>query len=345
MQGDVKSFNLLEKPWINVMTRDKIVESVSLRDAILNAHKYTSLAGELPTQDYAVLRLLLAVLFAVFCRVDIDGNDSPLNRKNAVKRWKLLWSMGQFPQKPIGDYMEKWRDRFDLFHPVRPFYQVSQAHVLRFQEEKREKRRKKNPDKSEPKREENQTGKYKCAKLIGTISQSGNKDRLFPNRLGADLEELSPAEAARWLLHINGYDDTAAKTGTSFGWLGQLGSIYAEGDNLFQTLMLNLTFKMDGTTEWEECMPIWEVEAKEEIATDRNPAWTLTLQSRHIWLEEKDGKVISYYVTGGEPSPEPNDFSEQMTIWKYTKTKTGGNYFPVPHEFSKQIPMSRTTPR
>ena len=51
-------FNLLHEPWIRVMRENCRVEEVSLADALLHAHEYQGLAGELPTQDAAILRLL-----------------------------------------------------------------------------------------------------------------------------------------------------------------------------------------------------------------------------------------------------------------------------------------------
>ena len=50
-------FNLLDEPWVRVLCPDCTVREVSLTDALLHAHEYKSLAGELPTQDVAVLRL------------------------------------------------------------------------------------------------------------------------------------------------------------------------------------------------------------------------------------------------------------------------------------------------
>ena len=61
-------FNLLEEPWIRVRTPDCTLQEVSLTDALLHAHEYAALAGELSTQDVAVLRLLLAVLQTGFGR-------------------------------------------------------------------------------------------------------------------------------------------------------------------------------------------------------------------------------------------------------------------------------------
>ena len=63
-------YNLLEERWVRVRGQDYTVQEVSLPDALLHAHEYRDLAGELPTQDAAMLRLLLAVLPTVFSRVD-----------------------------------------------------------------------------------------------------------------------------------------------------------------------------------------------------------------------------------------------------------------------------------
>ncbi len=115
-------FNLLEEPWIRVRMPDCTVAEVSLSNALLHAHEYTDLAGELPSQDAAVLRLLLAVLHAVFYRVDPEGNASPLeNSDDALYRWEQLWSLGHLPEKPIQAYLAKWRERFWLFHPAATF--------------------------------------------------------------------------------------------------------------------------------------------------------------------------------------------------------------------------------
>ena len=61
---ETMEFNLLQERWVRVRTQDCTVQEVSLTDALLHAHAYVDLAGEMPTQDAAMLRLLLAVLFA-----------------------------------------------------------------------------------------------------------------------------------------------------------------------------------------------------------------------------------------------------------------------------------------
>ena len=53
-------FNLLEEPWIRVMTKDHKIKELSLTDTLIYSHEYVGLAGELEAQNVAVLRLCLA---------------------------------------------------------------------------------------------------------------------------------------------------------------------------------------------------------------------------------------------------------------------------------------------
>ena len=67
-------FNLLDEAWIRVRLPDNSVREVSLTDALLHAHEYVDLAGETPTQEAALLRLLLSIPLTIFYRVDEEGN-------------------------------------------------------------------------------------------------------------------------------------------------------------------------------------------------------------------------------------------------------------------------------
>lgn len=69
-----------------------------------------------------------AVLSTVFSRVDGNGVPAPFEEpRDALQRWGELWQLGHFPEQPIRDYLDKWQDRFWLFHPERPFWQVPEA--------------------------------------------------------------------------------------------------------------------------------------------------------------------------------------------------------------------------
>lgn len=281
-------FNLLTEPWVRVRRPDNTVQEVSLTDALLHAQDYVDLAGEMPTQDAAVLRLLLAVLFTVFSRVDAKGKPQPLAQSDdALERWSELWQLGHFPAEPVRDYLEQWKDRFWLFHPTHPFWQVPQAKI---------------------------GTEYGAAKLNGEMSESSNKLRLFPLYAGQSKEQLSYPQAARWLLCVNGYDDTSAKPkgkglpSVGAGWLGKIGFIQAQGDSLYETLMLNLTLLRDSRECWGESKPCWELEApksaeRTEICCPDNPAQLLTLQSRRLLLHRTGENVDGLCLLGGDFFP------------------------------------------
>ena len=298
---DNKSFNLLDEAWIRVIYPDCREDEVSLKQFFSGVHTYTDLAGELPTQNAAVLRLLLAVLHAVFYRFDEEGNPSEItNSDDVYDRWQALWEMGRFPAEPIERYLESYRDRFDLFDDKRPFYQVPQAKI---------------------------GTEYSSAKLNGEISESGNKKRLFPTITGEEKNTLSYAEAARWLLYVNAFDDTSSKPkgknlpSPGAGWIGKLGFIQAVGRNLFETLMLNLVLLNENDEPWGNPQPVWELDTpraseRTNIACPDNQAELLTLQSRRLLLTEENDRITGYYLLGGDFYEKENAFSEQMTVWK-----------------------------
>ena len=317
-------FNLLDEPWIQVMTEDCTVVERSLMQVLLNSHRYQRLAGELPTQDVALLRLLLAILQTVFYRVDPEGEDDPIeDRAAAIRRWQALWNAGCFPVQPIRTYLETWKDRFWLFHPEHPFYQVPAAAV---------------------------GTKFKASKLNGELSESAHKMRLFPLRDGEEKETLSYAEAARWLVTLIGFDDSAStkkETGTGTGWLGDRVNVYAIGENLFETLMLNLVFLKDGRYVWAENIPAWEqptvtTAKKREIPLPYNQAELLTLQSRRLILSREENRVTGFSSTGGDffgKEGRANAFSEQMTLWRAGKTPKNAvpQFVPAPVDPWRQM--------
>ena len=318
-------FNLLTEPWIRVRLRDNTVREVSLTEALVSAQDYVDLAGEMPTQNAAVLRLLLAVLFTVFSRVDAKGKPQPLAQSDdALERWSELWQLGNFPAEPVRDYLEQWKDRFWLFHPTHPFWQVpTLSNGIAFD------------------------GK----KLNGERAESGNKTPLFQNISKAECAVLTYAQAARWLIYQNGYDERGGrpKAGNKprhgVGWLGQIGFVAVKGKNLYETLLRNMAFSTEQDALREKQLPCWEreharTEQSVEIVMPKNQAELLTLQSRRILLirsEEMPG-VVGYEVLGGDYWDSENAFGEQMTLWRRTsKENEKVTYEPQQHEMGKQL--------
>lgn len=323
-----KEFNLLSEPWIRVIDENCEISEASLLEVFRNAHLNKGLCGEIPTQDFAVLRLLLAVLHTVFSRYDLSGAESPLEDfKTALNRWKELWNNKKFPEKPIADYLESQRENFYLFHPERPFYQCSHAKI---------------------------GTEYSSAKLNGNVSESSNKLRLFSNVSGTAKERLEFSEAARWLIYINAYDDTSAKPSAEAkklteklpspgaGWLGKLGLLCADGNNLFETLMLNLVFFDENNEVSKKENPIWERERipdreRVKINMPDNISELYTLQSRRLYLKKDKDKVTGYYLLGGDFFEKENAFLEPMTVWRNIDTKNAQIFTPRRHDASKQF--------
>ena len=318
-------FDLLTEPWIRVRLKDNAVQEVSLTEALVSAQDYVDLAGEMPTQDAAVLRLLLAVLFTVFSRVNVEGEPEPLEKRGqALRRWSELWQLGHFPAEPIRDYLEQWKDRFWLFHPTHPFWQVpTLCNGIAF------------------------GGK----KLNGERAESGNKTPLFQNVSKTECEVLSYAQAARWLIYQNGYDERGGrpKAGNKprhgVGWLGQIGFVAVKGKNLYETLLRNMAFPTEQDALREEQQPCWEreqvrAEQSVKIVMPKNQAELLTLQSRRILLKRSETVpgVVGYEVLGGDYWDSENAFGEQMTLWSRTSKKNEKmTYKPQQHEAGKQL--------
>ena len=318
-------FDLLTEPWIRVRLKDNTVQEVSLTEALVSAQDYVDLAGEMPTQDAAVLRLLLAVLFTVFSRVNVKGEPEPLEKRGqALRRWSELWQLGHFPAEPIRDYLEQWKDRFWLFHPTHPFWQVpTLCNGIAF------------------------GGK----KLNGERAESGNKTPLFQNVSKTECEVLSYAQAARWLIYQNGYDERGGrpKAGNKprhgVGWLGQIGFVAVKGKNLYETLLRNMVFPTEQDALREEQQPCWEreqvrAEQSVKIVMPKNQAELLTLQSRRILLKRSETVpgVVGYEVLGGDYWDSENAFGEQMTLWSRTSKKNEKmTYKPQQHEAGKQL--------
>ena len=298
-------FNLLDEKWILVRKNDCTVTELSVTDVLLHAHEFKELAGELPTQDISILRLLLAILQTVFSRYTVSGERQDIaDEDDAIDRWKELWDAGRFPEKPIREYLAQWYDRFWLFHPERPFYQTNAAQI------------------GTP---------YEAKKLNGEISESNNKARLFSAWSGDGKNMLTYSETARWLLYVNNYDDTSSKAkgknlpSPGAGWLGQLGMITVVGENLFETLTLNL-IQIDPSNKeaWPAEHPTWELDQPRsaercEVAMPDNLSELYTLQSRRLILIRDNEIVTGYKLLGGDFFDKKDAFIEPMTIWAKVK--------------------------
>lgn len=343
-------FNLLDEPWIVVIDDEKgRTKEVSLLDLFQNAHRYKDLAGETKTQDFSVLRVLLAVLHTVFSRFDIDGevydylevderfrqieevdeDDLEDYDKALFETWLALWRAGQFPEI-IAQYLEKWRDRFYLFDETYPFFQVRWEDIT--------------GDKISMASASSVSGKN----INRTISESGNKIALFSPKTKEFKEFLSENEVIRWLLTFQGYTGLSDKVifgkdkyKSSKGWLFDIGGIIAKGHNLFETLLLNcyLVHK-EGDNLLRIQTPCWELSSQElienyldQLEVD-NLAALYTNWSRGIYMDSEIDltEPFSFDIVKIPEIKHQDNFLEPMTLWKYHETgENKGHYTPKKH--------------
>jgi CRISPR system Cascade subunit CasA len=312
--NQMKEFNLLSEPWILALDSKGVQKKVSLSEILRDAHQYKRLTGELPTQDIAILRVLLAVLYGAFTKIDTDGKPITIDHVNAaLRQWTSLWSKGSFPITLIEKYLDDYVDRFDLFHPEKPFFQVAGIRTT--------------DGKANP-----------MTQIIADIP-SRIERRFFSNRLGGESDRLAFDEAVRWLINLQAWDYAGKKNavvggspnGGGTGWLGKLGVVYLTGKNLFETLMLNFVLVNDNALI-EFGAPTWEQEIKTAEKRELQPkgyADLLTWQSRRVLLFAEDDAVTGVLASYGDVFDKEGVFDEQMTGWHVSaESKERDRYIP-----------------
>ena len=116
------SFNLVDEPWVRIRDENGNMREVSLLELFNQAPHIKCLANDLPTQDFAIVRLALAILQrSIVPTVDEDDDPSEV--------WGELWNAGELPMPQIESYLALWHKRFDLFDGDEPFMQIADLHT------------------------------------------------------------------------------------------------------------------------------------------------------------------------------------------------------------------------
>ena len=331
MANEQLSFNLIDEPWIMARTlRGDIVE-LSLLELFRQASGLQSLANDLPTQDFALLRMLEAILERSIVPKTYDF-DRP------SELWGALWKHDKLPLEDIEAYLSKWHGRFDLLDEKEPFMQVANMRAT-------------NGSVSEIKK---------------LLADCPDGLPLFTLRAGKGVESIGFAEAARWVVHTHAFDTSGIKTGVEgdkgvkggksypigTGWAGGLGGIYAEGQNLAQTLLLNLclcadcSLAPDEFLDDEEDLPVWERPQAVPGDSGRGPsgyADLYTWQSRRILLKREGERIVGVVLSNGDRLEYQNMREyEPMTAWRRSsaqekKLKMPLVYLPYTHQADRSL--------
>lgn len=347
----MSKFNLLEEPWISVYCEGQGQKLVSMKDVFSHAKDYSCLAGEMKTQDFAILRLLEAVLQTVFSRCDAKGEKYPYlevdekmrqiqpvdedDREDYIddleKTWEDLWKAKRFPDI-LFQYLETWKDRFFLYDNKYPFYQITDE-VL-----EKHKLTKASPS------------PFRARTMNRTISESNNKISLFSPKDEKSKDELREDQIARWLIMLQGYigtsdkakfEETDSSVTLSKGWLFDIGGLYLKGRNLFATLMLNF-LPCHSREEYQLSVqkPCWEFTPEENLEAliaqkpVDNLAQLYTNWDRAIQIEQDDnGHFKQLGIVKVPEISHVNQFLEPMTVWQFNMSGPNkDHYTPKKHQ-------------
>lgn len=330
----MKNFNLVDEPWIKVISKDTYNEElISLKKLFTDTSKYLSLAGEMPIQNLAILRLLLAIITTAYSRKNFEGQvykwleltEADLKATNATEdlqeTWEELYENNNFSSTVL-DYLEEHKSEFDFFGD-HPFYQVTKAEY----------------DALVPTNKKIASGKgtVSVKQINRRISESNNTPAIFSPTTGEEKNKVSLDELIRWIItyqNVTGVTDktklqTKNKYSSSNGWIYNIDPVYIKGENLFETLLLNL--KLDDTNLQQ---PVWEVNLTnyvqkrlDEIRPD-NIAELYTLWSRILHIEWDENGQPTIFSAGLPGIDGINYFVEPMTTWKQEGKKDSNDLRP-----------------
>lgn len=340
-----RSFDLIHEPWIKVMEKETNQEkTVSLSNLFSNAQHYRQLAGDMNSQDLAILRFLLAILTTVYSRFGADGraydwlelnektfqiasfDEDDFDRDDLIDTWQKIYQQGQFSEIVL-QYLARYGERFNLFGP-HPFYQVTTADYDSFVPAN--------------KKIATGSGTVSIKQINRLISESNNTPDIFSPKSNSEKNKLSLAELVRWLITYQNFtgvtDKTKIKTdekfSTSSGWLYKLNPVYLKGDSIFETLMLNLV--LFNNKKYVAQNPVWEyphiesyvTERKKQILPDDSTA-LYTTWSRLIHIEWDKNNQPTIFSAGLPIFGNENAFCEPMTTWKIDKQGGNDTYKPA----------------
>lgn len=313
---DTQQFRLDTEPWVAVRFLDGMSGEVSLREAFHQARQIREIDGEVATQQFAILRLMLAVLYR-------SWGGEPLDRD----RWNR-WYRDGLPLRAIDSYLDAFADRFDLFG-ARPFMQVADLGTV--------------------------SGETKSVgtlildlpsnnRLFTNRAGSGAADLSFAEaaRWLVNAQSWDPSG-----IKSGAAGDPRVKGGKGYplgvAWAGLLGGVYVQGQSLHETLMLNLIPQAENIIQADSDadIPPWEEGAPDGAAEragliPRGPVRLYTWQSRRIRLFGSGDRVVGCIVANGDKLTPQNGFIyEPMSAWRYsdpqTKKAKQTTYMPREH--------------
>lgn len=262
-----KDYCLLDEPWLPVRQTDGRVVEMGLLEVFERSGEIVALAETAPPSLVAQYRLLLAITHRALTQAFGSWKDKDRAR----------WYREGLPLPEIRAYLERWRERFWLFHPEFPFMQVAALATA-----------KETCDKRKPWTQ------------IALASANGNTPVVFDHAYDVEPTPISPAQAVSTLLGFLQFTPgglvRVLRDRDEGGSLDNTAATIPTGGTLSQTLCLCLHPAPSG--HGDEDLPSWESQALTildisggpVLATGQNDRYTRV--SRAVLFErEDDGRI------------------------------------------------------
>ncbi|WP_221354710.1 type I-E CRISPR-associated protein Cse1/CasA [Streptomyces beigongshangae] len=311
--GGALSFDLTDQPWIPVLRSNGRADELSLREVFEQAGDLRRIAGDLPTQEFALVRLLLAVAHdALEGPQDIDG-------------WAQLW---EEPQcfAAVDSYLDVNRERFDLLDGQVPFFQTAGLQTAKGEV-------------------------FSLNRIVADVPNNEpffsarlpTVDRLTFAEAARWVVHAHAYDTSGIKTGVEG--DARAKGGKVYplgvGWAGNLGGVFVEGATLRETLLLNLVAADTGDTQIDgDDAPAWRRPPCGPGGAERAPTGVrdlYTWQTRRLRLHFDATGVHGVVLGYGDPlSARNRQHREPMTAWRRSqaqekKLRTSPVYLPREH--------------
>jgi CRISPR system Cascade subunit CasA len=284
------SFNLVDEKWIPCIWLDGSADELGILEILIKADKIQEIFNPSPLVTASLHRLLLAIL---------HRNFGPAS----TKEWKQIWQSGCFDEKRLRDYFNQWRGRFDLFDKEHPFYQIPNFANRRMK-------------------------MVPISDLIPELAR-GHNPTLFDHTFDEGCTPVGFAIAARNLIAIQAFklgglsgldanfEDAPSARNTIF---------IVRGENLFQTLMLNLVRynSNEPLPVLEDDQPAWEQERPLESTLPNGYLDYLTWQTLRLRLvpDNTGEKIIGCEMALGRNLDKNLDQPLDPSV-AYHKSKSG----------------------
>lgn len=283
-------YDLLTEPWLPALDLEGRPVNVGLLELFARAHELKALVLETPDVTSGVYRMLLAILHRAY-----EGPKS-------LKDWHTLWDARAFEETKTRGYLEKWRDRFDLWDSKHPFLQDPKPAIDEFES---------------------------ISRLFVEHAQ-GNNPTLFDHTLDEARPTIDAASAARRLIGsqvmaLGGRIAGSAESALA-GPFATSVTFLLLGDSVFETLVLNLLV-YDGKRPIPSSAsdaPSWEQDIASAGA--RAPAGHLDLMTwrpRRFRLVPADpaGRTVTGVVPAGEASRlEAEEVRDPFAAYRVSET-------------------------